>query len=94
LPKKQNKPQETRVSKITLVTTLLDKFYHIAREGPEVQLAMNFTVGWIRVYKDRTCCIPIGEKTGLYKMKWYQKAVHLITCLIVLQLGIINEANN
>lgn len=41
----------------------------IAAEEPEVQWAMNFTVGWIGVYdkKYRTRCIEIGEKTGLYK---------------------------
>lgn len=42
---------------------------NIANEAPEVQWAMNFTVGWIGVFdsKFRKRCIAIGEKTGLYK---------------------------
>jgi len=41
----------------------------IMQEAPEVQWAMNFTAGWIGVYdeKNRTRCINLGEKTGLYK---------------------------
>lgn len=42
---------------------------NIKLEKPEVQWAMNFTAGWIGVYdeKNRTRCIELGEKTGLYK---------------------------
>lgn len=42
---------------------------NIAKEVPEVQWAMNFTVGWIGVYEKtyRNRCITIGEKTGLYR---------------------------
>ncbi|MFD1173283.1 DNA alkylation repair protein [Oceanobacillus picturae] len=42
---------------------------NISQEEPEVQWAMNFTAGWIGVYdeKNRTRCVKIGEKTGLYK---------------------------
>ena len=41
----------------------------LANEQPEVQWAMNFTAGQIGVHepKQRTRCIAIGEKTGLYK---------------------------
>lgn len=47
----------------------------IAKEEPEVQWAMNFLAGWIGVYdkKYRTCCIAIGEKTGLYKGEMVSK---------------------
>lgn len=42
---------------------------NIAHEAPEVQWAMNFVAGWIGIYdeKNRSRCIDIGEKTGLYK---------------------------
>ena len=42
---------------------------NIMQEEPEVQWAMNFTVGWIGVYdeENRARCIKLGEKTGLYK---------------------------
>lgn len=42
---------------------------NIANEAPEVQWAMNFTVGWIGVFDSRfrKRCIAIGEETGLYK---------------------------
>lgn len=38
-------------------------------ESPEVQWAMNFTVGWIGVFEKnyRDCCVKLGEKFGLYK---------------------------
>lgn len=41
----------------------------IMQEEPEVKWAMNFTAGWIGVYdeKNRTRCMQLGEKTGLYK---------------------------
>lgn len=47
----------------------------IEEEEPEVQWAMNFTVGWIGVYdkKYRNRCIALGEKTGLYKGKMVSK---------------------
>lgn len=42
---------------------------NITQEEPEVQWAMNFTAGWIGIYdeKNRSRCIKLGEKTGLYK---------------------------
>ena len=42
---------------------------NIMQEEPEVQWAMNFTAGWIGIYdeKNRTRCMKLGEKTGLYK---------------------------
>lgn len=47
----------------------------IAKEGPEVQWAMNFTAGWIGVYEKqyRNRCIALGEKTGLYKGEMVSK---------------------
>jgi hypothetical protein len=54
----------------------------IENEEPEVQWAMNFTAGWIGVFdkKYRARCIEVGKKTGLYKVKWYQKGVLPIIC--------------
>ncbi|WP_130858790.1 DNA alkylation repair protein [Gracilibacillus phocaeensis] len=42
---------------------------NIMQEEPEVQWAMNFTAGWIGIYdeKNRSRCIKLGKKTGLYK---------------------------
>ncbi|WP_430535081.1 DNA alkylation repair protein [Listeria rocourtiae] len=42
---------------------------NIVKEEPEVKWAMNFLAGWIGVYDEsnRTRCIKLGEKTGLYK---------------------------
>ncbi|MGX8791100.1 DNA alkylation repair protein [Oceanobacillus sp. M60] len=42
---------------------------NIMQEEPEVQWAMNFTAGWIGIYdeKNRSRCMKLGEKTGLYK---------------------------
>src|SRR5690606_8911178 len=47
----------------------------IENEEPEVQWAMNFTVGWIGVFdkKYRTRCIDLGKKTGLYKGEMVSK---------------------
>lgn len=47
----------------------------IASEEPEVQLAMNFTDGWIGVFdpKYRTRYILAGEQTGLYKGQMVSK---------------------
>jgi hypothetical protein len=47
----------------------------IMEEEPEVQWAMNFTVGWIGVYqeKHRTRCIALGKKAGLYKDEMVSK---------------------
>lgn len=41
----------------------------LATEEPEVQWAMNFTAGWIGIFdeENRSKCIEIGKKTGLYK---------------------------
>jgi len=41
----------------------------MAGEAPPVQWAMNFTAGWIGVFRDdlRPRCIAIGKDTGLYK---------------------------
>lgn len=48
---------------------------NLAQEEPEVQWAMNLTAGWIGVYdeKNRTRCMKIGEKTGLYKDEMVSK---------------------
>lgn len=48
---------------------------NIAKEKPEVQWAMNFTVGWIGVYEKqyRNQCVTLGEKTGLYKGEMVSK---------------------
>lgn len=48
---------------------------NLAKEEPEVQWAMNLTAGWIGVYdeKNRTRCMKIGEKTGLYKDEMVSK---------------------
>jgi 3-methyladenine DNA glycosylase AlkD len=47
----------------------------IAKEGPEVQWAMNFTAGWIGVYEKnyRSRCVALGEKTALYKGEMVSK---------------------
>jgi 3-methyladenine DNA glycosylase AlkD len=39
------------------------------KENPEVQWAMNFTAAWIGIFDraNRSKCIKIGEKLGLYK---------------------------
>ncbi len=41
----------------------------MAAEKPEVQWAMNFTAGWIGIFDEtqRSKCIEIGERIGLYK---------------------------
>ncbi|GAA0328545.1 DNA alkylation repair protein [Oceanobacillus oncorhynchi subsp. oncorhynchi] len=48
---------------------------NIMQEEPEVQWAMNFTAGWIGIYdeKNRTRCMKLGEKTGLYKDEMVSK---------------------
>ncbi|MFD1386806.1 DNA alkylation repair protein [Oceanobacillus oncorhynchi subsp. oncorhynchi] len=48
---------------------------NIMQEEPEVQWAMNFTAGWIGIYdeKNRTRCMKLGEKTGLYKDEMISK---------------------
>lgn len=47
----------------------------IEKEKPEVQWAMNFTLGWIGVYEKihRKRCAALGEKTGLYKGQMVSK---------------------
>jgi len=47
----------------------------LATEEPEVQWAMNFTVGWIGVFdkKYRNRCVALGEKIGLYKGEMVSK---------------------
>lgn len=68
----------------------------IEKEDPEVQWTMNFTAGWIGVFvkKYRSRCIALGEKTGLYKGKWYQKDAHLSICLNLLNSKVTNEKYN
>ncbi len=41
----------------------------IENEEPEVQWAMNFTAGQIRVFQPefRSRCVELGVRTGLYK---------------------------
>lgn len=47
----------------------------IETEESEVQWAMNFTAGWIGVYKKelRNRCIALGKNTGLYKGQMVSK---------------------
>lgn len=47
----------------------------IEAESPEVQWAMNFTVGWIGVFEKnyRNRSIRLGENTGLYKGQMVSK---------------------
>lgn len=42
---------------------------NLEKEEQEVQWAMNFTAGWIGVYKEkyRDRCIKLGKQTGHYK---------------------------
>lgn len=42
---------------------------NLNQEEPEVQWAMNLTAGWIGIYdeQNRTRCIQLGKRTGLYK---------------------------
>lgn len=58
----QTPPDNTKDLLATLETTIM-------QEEPEVKWAMNFLAGWIGVYDEtnRTRCMEIGEKTGLYK---------------------------
>ncbi len=41
----------------------------MASEAPEVQWAMNFCAGWIGIFdrNNRSRCMALGEKLGLYK---------------------------
>lgn len=47
----------------------------IENEQPEVQWAMNLTLGWIGVFdkKHRARCIEVGKRTGLYKGEMVSK---------------------
>ena len=47
----------------------------MANEKPEVQWAMNLTAGWIGIYEpdQRSRCISLGEKLGLYKNETVSK---------------------
>ncbi|KMT61610.1 hypothetical protein BMT55_14170 [Listeria newyorkensis] len=58
----QTPPDNTEDLLAALETTIM-------QEEPEVKWAMNFLAGWIGVYDEtnRTRCMEIGEKTGLYK---------------------------
>ena len=68
---------------------------NITKEVPEVQWAMNFTVGQIGIFeaKQRDRCINIGKNTGLYKDEVVHKncTPNYLPEFIRIQVGKMNK---